>query len=184
MNDGSVPHPGSLALSRKEDFKAFAESPRRSRPDLLTRKQLKSLPTQARADYDRQRRQWHANIGPVKTPQLTELHEDLWDIVDSNEQDGDKAKGAVAVDAFPGLGKTTSVEKCGEAFVAGIEARKSHIYCPGWVGLFRWLKPLLSTRFGEALTAKDAPELMPKMDAEVAALGRSMSARTEALEKH
>jgi hypothetical protein len=106
---GSVPQPGSLALSRKEDFKAFAESPRRSRPDLLTRKQLKSLPTQARADYDRQRRQWHANIGPVKTPQLTELHEDLWDIVDSNEQDGDKAKGAVAVDAFPGLGKTTSV---------------------------------------------------------------------------
>ncbi|WP_234021247.1 hypothetical protein [Streptomyces sp. 142MFCol3.1] len=109
MNGGSGLQPGSLALSRKEDFKAFAESPRRSRPDLLTRKQLKSLATQARADYDRQRRQWHANIGPVKTPQLTELHEDLWDIVDSNEQDGDKAKGAVAVDAFPGLGKTTSV---------------------------------------------------------------------------
>jgi len=29
--------------------------------------------------------------------------------VDSNAQDGDKAKGAVAIDAFPGLGKTTSV---------------------------------------------------------------------------
>jgi hypothetical protein len=37
------------------------------------------------------------------------LHEDLWDIVDSNAQDGDKAKGAVAIDAFPGLGKTTAV---------------------------------------------------------------------------
>ncbi|WP_244190568.1 TniB family NTP-binding protein [Streptomyces caeruleatus] len=37
------------------------------------------------------------------------MHEDLWDILDSNLQDGDKAKGAVAVDAFPGLGKTTSV---------------------------------------------------------------------------
>ncbi|MFD7131043.1 hypothetical protein [Streptomyces sp. NPDC059894] len=109
MNDNAVPEPDNLALSRKEDFKAFAESPRRSRPDLLTRKQLKSLDTQARADYDRQRRKWHANIGPVKTPQLAERHEDLWDIVDSNEQDGDKAKGAVAVDAFPGLGKTTSV---------------------------------------------------------------------------
>lgn len=89
------------------------------------------------------------------------------------------------LDSLPGpLGKTTSVEKCGEAFVAGIEARKTRIYCPGWVGLVRWLKPLLSTRFGEALTGKTAPELMPKMDAEVAALGRSMSARTEALEKH
>ena len=44
-----------------------------------------------------------------EAPQLAALHEDLWDIVDSNAQDGDKAKGAVAIDAFPGLGKTTSV---------------------------------------------------------------------------
>ena len=36
-------------------------------------------------------------------------HDTLWDIVDSNAQDGDKAKGAVAIDAFPGRGKTTSV---------------------------------------------------------------------------
>ncbi|WP_242434266.1 AAA family ATPase [Streptomyces sp. CB01580] len=43
------------------------------------------------------------------TPQLAELHEDLWDILDSNQQDGDQAKGAVAVDAFPGLGKTAAV---------------------------------------------------------------------------
>jgi NAD(P)-dependent dehydrogenase (short-subunit alcohol dehydrogenase family) len=89
------------------------------------------------------------------------------------------------LNSLPGpLSKTTSVDKCGEAFVAGIEARKTHIYCPGWVGLFRWLKPLLSTRSGEALSRKTAPDLLPKMDAEVAALGRSMSARTEALEKH
>jgi NAD(P)-dependent dehydrogenase (short-subunit alcohol dehydrogenase family) len=88
------------------------------------------------------------------------------------------------LDSLPGpLAKTTSVAKCGEAFVAGIEGRKSHIYCPGWVGLFRWLKPLLSTRVGEAPTRKTAPELLPKMDAEVAALGRSMSARTEEIEK-
>jgi hypothetical protein len=52
---------------------------------------------------------WHANLGPLKTPQLVELHEDMWDIVDSNAQDGDKVKGAIAVDAFPGLGKTTAV---------------------------------------------------------------------------
>lgn len=37
------------------------------------------------------------------------MHEELWDIVDSNVQDGDKAKGAVAIDAFPGIGKTTAV---------------------------------------------------------------------------
>jgi NAD(P)-dependent dehydrogenase (short-subunit alcohol dehydrogenase family) len=85
---------------------------------------------------------------------------------------------------LPGpLGKTTSVEKCGELFVKGIEDRKRQINCPRWVGLLRWLKPLLSTPLGESATLKSVPELLPKMDAEVAALGRSMSARTEALEK-
>lgn len=85
---------------------------------------------------------------------------------------------------LPGpLGKTTSVEKCGEVFLRGIEARKRQINCPEWVGLMRWLKPLMSSRLGERTTLKSVPELLPQMDAEVAELGRSMSARTEALEK-
>jgi NAD(P)-dependent dehydrogenase (short-subunit alcohol dehydrogenase family) len=87
--------------------------------------------------------------------------------------------------SLPGpLAKTTSVEKCGDAFVKGIEARKRRINCPGWVEGLRWIRPLLATRMVEAQTAKTASELLPKMDAEVAALGRSMSSRTDSLEKH
>jgi len=87
--------------------------------------------------------------------------------------------------SLPGpLAKTTSVEKCGDSFVKGIEARKRRINCPGWVEVLRWIRPLLATRMVEAQAAKTASELLPKMDAEVAALGRSMSARTEVLEKH
>jgi len=86
---------------------------------------------------------------------------------------------------LPGpLAKTTSVEKCGDAFVKGIEARKRRINCPGWVEVLRWIRPLLATRMVEAQTAKTASELLPKLDAEVAALGRSMSTRTDSLEKH
>jgi NAD(P)-dependent dehydrogenase (short-subunit alcohol dehydrogenase family) len=86
--------------------------------------------------------------------------------------------------ALPGpLKKTTSVQKCGEAFVKGIEARKSRIYCPGWVGIMRWLRPALSTRVGERDFRKVAPSLIAKMDAEATALGRNLSARTHALEK-
>jgi NAD(P)-dependent dehydrogenase (short-subunit alcohol dehydrogenase family) len=86
---------------------------------------------------------------------------------------------------LPGpLGKTTSIDKCGEVFLKGIEARKRQINCPEWVGLLRWLKPFLSSRIGEQVTIKSVPDLLPRMDAEVAALGRSMSARTEELEKH
>ena len=81
------------------------------------------------------------------------------------------------------LNKTTSLNKCASAFVEGIEGRKDRVYCPRWVGLFRWLKPVLSTRVGELPIRKTAAELMPRMDAEVAALGRSTSAYTEQLAK-
>jgi NAD(P)-dependent dehydrogenase (short-subunit alcohol dehydrogenase family) len=78
---------------------------------------------------------------------------------------------------LPGpLSKTTSVEACGEAFVKSIAARKRQINCPGWVGLLRWLRPLLASPVGESQTLKFVPDLMPRMDAEVAALGRSTSA--------
>jgi hypothetical protein len=99
----------NLTLARKEGWRRFVNTAARISPEPLTRKQLEALSEVAFEDYNRQRRQWHANLGPIKTPQLAALHEDLWDIVDSNAQDGDKAKGAVAIDAFPGLGKTTSV---------------------------------------------------------------------------
>jgi len=88
------------------------------------------------------------------------------------------------ISKLPGpLSKTTTVQKCGEAFVNGIERRKRRVNCPRWVGLMRWLRPLLATPVGESQTLKSVPDLLPRMDAEVAALGRSMGARTDALEK-
>ena len=68
-------------------------------------------------------------------------------------------------------------------FVDGIEHRKTRVYCPGWVGVFRWLKPFLSTRLGESLAHRNTAVQLTKMDAEVTALGRSTSAHTQALEK-
>lgn len=83
---------------------------------------------------------------------------------------------------FP-LNRTTSVEACGEAFVTGIERRRRQVNCPGWVGALRWLKPLLSTPVGEREVVKFVPDLLPRMDAQVAALGRSMSSRAAELEQ-
>jgi NAD(P)-dependent dehydrogenase (short-subunit alcohol dehydrogenase family) len=79
------------------------------------------------------------------------------------------------------LNKTTSVDKCAAAFVKGIEGRKDRVYWPRWVALFRWVKPVLSTPLGELPIRKSSAELMPRIDAEVAALGRSTSAYNEEL---
>lgn len=99
----------NLTLSRKEGFAARAEGQHRKRPDLLTPRQLHNLSRAAREEYDDQRAVWHANLPTIKTSQLLELREDLADIVYSNRQDGDKAKGAIAIEGSAGIGKTHSV---------------------------------------------------------------------------
>jgi hypothetical protein len=96
----------NLTLSRKEGFQAKAEAPRREQPELLTAKQLKSLGSDARRAYNEQRSLWHANLPTINTAQLLELREDLTDIVASNQHDGDKAKGAIAIEGSAGIGKT------------------------------------------------------------------------------
>ena len=62
MSTDGLPNLGNLALSRKEDFKAFAEAARRDQPEVLTRPQLNALSEPARADYDRRRRVWHQSL--------------------------------------------------------------------------------------------------------------------------
>ena len=81
------------------------------------------------------------------------------------------------------LSKTTSVGECADAFIKGIEERRARVYCPSWVGLFRWLKPVLGTRRAERVIGKSTTGLLAQMDAEVAALGRSTSSYTRELEQ-
>jgi len=83
---------------------------------------------------------------------------------------------------LPGpLGKTLPLERCVEAFVEGLEQRKRRVYVPRWVAMLAWLKPLTTSAFGEREPLKRVPELLPTMDAEVAELGRSTSARNVAM---
>jgi hypothetical protein len=71
------------------------------------------------------------------------------------------------------------VEECAVAFVQGIEKRVSRVNVPGWVGLLRWLKPLLTSRLAALQARGDAKRTVPLMDAEVVRLGRSASARVQ-----
>ena len=85
------------------------EGPPRVQPPCLSAAQIAALPVIERTRYNDARAVWHANIGPIRTPQLLDLHEHLGGIVAANRQDGDKNKPAALVDAYPGLGKTTAV---------------------------------------------------------------------------
>jgi len=76
---------------------------------------------------------------------------------------------------------TTSVEACAKAIVNGAEKRKDRIFIPRSARLVYWFRNVLNSFAGERALGGDAEELVPMMDAEVAALGRSMSARTAAI---
>jgi hypothetical protein len=108
--------PANLTLARKEGWARAVYAPRREQPKLFDHAGLKAMAEDVLAAYNRGRRVWHSNLGPIGTPQLNELHEDLWDIVDSNQQDGDKAKGMIALDALAGLGKSTAALAFAMAF--------------------------------------------------------------------
>lgn len=102
--------------TRLEGWLEFANGPGRSQPEQLSRAQLAALSSAALLRHNDRRAVWHANLGPIKTPQLLRLHDELAEIVESNRHDGDKAKPAALVDAYPGLGKSTAVLEYGRDF--------------------------------------------------------------------
>jgi hypothetical protein len=106
----------NLTLSRKEGWRDFVDAPRRIQPDRLTRRQISHLSDAARDIYNQRRNDWHANIGPLQTPQLLDLHDDLWNVLNSNVKDGNKTKSALAIDGYPCVGKSTATEEFGKQF--------------------------------------------------------------------
>ncbi|MEV6333717.1 SDR family oxidoreductase [Nocardia vinacea] len=110
-----------------------------------------------------------AHMSWIDTPLVRESFADL-----------PATKRALAALPSP-IRKTTSVQKCAARFERGIERRARRINVPVWVGALRWLRPLLQTPTAERAGSKTTPTWLPDMDAEVAGLGRSLSARTQAL---
>lgn len=106
----------NLTTSRKEGWRDLVEAPKRRPPESLSKRQIGRLGDAAADLYNQRRCDWHNNLGPFKTPQLTQIHDALWDILDSSTQDGNNARGAVAIDGYPGLGKSRAAEEFAKQF--------------------------------------------------------------------
>ena len=102
--------------SAKAGWFAMAEAPPRTRPPALSAREITALPATGRCRYDQARAVWHANLGPIRTPQVDAVFDALEEICGSNRQDGDKVRPAAVLDALPGLGKTTAALAFGRWF--------------------------------------------------------------------
>ncbi len=94
-------------LSRKAGWFTRAEMAPRVSPGVCTRAVLDALGGVERRRYDDARAVWHANLGPIITPQMQTLFDELEEIVQSNRQDGDRVRSSAVLSALPGLGKST-----------------------------------------------------------------------------
>ncbi len=75
----------------------------------------------------------------------------------------------------------TTVDKCAEAFVAGVQRRARRIYVPRSVMLMHWIRNLPASRPVARLLRRTQGRLVPQMEAEVRELGRAFSRRNQDL---
>ncbi|MDI1462393.1 SDR family oxidoreductase [Catellatospora sp. KI3] len=76
------------------------------------------------------------------------------------------------------VGSITSVERCARAFVRGLERRRRRVYVPRSIAAVQALRTVLNSRLGGAAVTRHSGELVPRMEAEVAALGRAFGAHS------
>jgi hypothetical protein len=104
------------SLSTKRGWLTSVDAPEREQPEALTRAQIADLSEGARLEYRERQAVWNANIGPIHTPQYLRAHEDLWNILNTNREDGDQPRLPAAIDAYPGLGKSTIANAFGRDY--------------------------------------------------------------------
>jgi NAD(P)-dependent dehydrogenase (short-subunit alcohol dehydrogenase family) len=73
------------------------------------------------------------------------------------------------------LRATTSLDECAEAIATGIERRAPRIFVPRSAGVLLWVRSFIQSPLGLRLMSRVAGPVVPDMEAEVGALGRSVS---------
>src|SRR3954451_6146991 len=89
-----------------------------------------------------------------------------------------------AFDKFPWpMNATTSVEDCADAIVAGMERRRRRVYVPKAIALVQALRTLTTGPVGNWLISREGKALVPKMEAEIRALGRYYGTSSVAMQQ-
>jgi hypothetical protein len=104
------------SLSLREGWFAACDARDRTQPAVKTKTQLARMTAAQRTRYDDERAVWHANLPTIRTPQMKAVHDELEEILAVNRQDGDRVRTSAAIEAVPGVGKTTVAAAFGRQF--------------------------------------------------------------------
>lgn len=75
------------------------------------------------------------------------------------------------------LRATTPVAECSAAFVQAIQRRSRRVNVPRVLGVNHWIRPLVHSRPVDLLLTRTSTKVLPLLEAEITALGRSTSER-------
>lgn len=103
-------------MSRKAGWDAFVNAAARPSFDALSRDDMARLSGDELEDYNEARAVWHANPPTIRTQQMAAGYEIIDEVMASTYRDADRLRGAVVIDAEPGLGKTTLATRYGRDF--------------------------------------------------------------------
>ena len=103
-------------LADKVGWDTFVNTGARDPLTVLSRREMAELSEEALEDYNAARQVWHANPAAVRTSQVAAAYSVIDQVMAGNHRDGDRLRGAVAIDSEPGLGKTTIATRYGRDF--------------------------------------------------------------------
>ncbi|MDP9352236.1 MAG: TniB family NTP-binding protein [Chloroflexota bacterium] len=113
----TIPLPVPAApLATKEGWALHVQRRPIDRPDVPAVKEWERIPEDERRRFDRMRRAYHADFGPILTPTLTGLVEDLIDRALSNMDTRSGARPGAVMDGPANLGKTTILAHFGRRY--------------------------------------------------------------------
>lgn len=102
------------------------------------------------------------------------------DMVRDAEQDLTSFRESRSQMPWP-MNSVTSVHECSAAFVRAIERRSRRVNVPRAIGINHWIRPIVHSRVVDAVLARGAAKSLPRLEAEVTRLGRSVSEKVAKL---
>jgi hypothetical protein len=113
-----------LTLTTKHDWRTFVAAARSARPQMPTLAAYRAMAAAQRRRFNDARRSHHAAFGPVETPQMRRIYDEVMEVVETNLRNGRPGarKGRV-LDGLGGAGKTTIAAEFGRDLELALRRR-------------------------------------------------------------
>jgi hypothetical protein len=111
------------AITTYEAWRAFVNEPDEFRPAILSEQEFRAADSSVQRAHNEARKRYHAKFGPLETPQLRDVHDDVLRLAALNYGAAAGARPGVALDGLGTVGKSTIATHLGRKYERAIRKR-------------------------------------------------------------